>query len=63
MKNQALINKLNEISQVDNSWRDDAKFYINNKEWLDRSANIAIKILSTLRHNRKETVFQILKKT
>ena len=27
MKNQALINKLNEISQVDNSWRDDAKFY------------------------------------
>ena len=57
MKNQALINKLNEISQVDNSWRDDAKFYRNNKEWLDRSANIAIKILSTLRHNRKENRF------
>jgi DNA-binding Xre family transcriptional regulator len=57
MKNQALINKLNEISEVDNSWREDAKFYRNNKEWLDRSANIAIKILSTLRHNRKENRF------
>ena len=62
MKNQALINKLNEISQVDNSWRDEAIFYRNNKQWLDRSANIAIKILSTLRHNRKENRFPTTQK-
>jgi DNA-binding Xre family transcriptional regulator len=35
----------------------DMFFYEENKEWLDRSANIAIKILSTLRHNRKENRF------
>lgn len=35
----------------------DVLFYEENKEWLDRSANIAIKILSTLRHNRKENRF------
>lgn len=35
----------------------DILFYEENKEWLDRSANIAIKILSTLRHNRKENRF------
>ena len=62
MKNQALINKLNEISQIDNSWRDEAIFYRNNKQWLDRSANIAIKILSTLRHNRKENRFPTTQK-
>jgi DNA-binding Xre family transcriptional regulator len=35
----------------------DVLSYEENKEWLDRSANIAIKILSTLRHNRKENRF------
>lgn len=35
----------------------DILFYEENKEWLDRSANIAIKILNTLRHNRKENRF------
>lgn len=62
MKNKMLIDKLNEISHVDNSWRDDANFYRNNKEWLDRSATIAIKILSTLRHNRKENRFPTTQK-
>jgi DNA-binding Xre family transcriptional regulator len=57
-KNQNLINFLNLVSKEDpKDWRDDAEFYRNNKEWLDRSANIAIKILSTLRHNRKENRF------
>ncbi len=37
-------------------------FYEENKEWLDRSANIAIKILSTLRHNRKENRFPTTQK-
>jgi plasmid maintenance system antidote protein VapI len=54
MKNQALIEKLNEIAQVDNSWQADVLFYEDNKQWLDRSAKIAIKILSVLRNNRKE---------
>jgi plasmid maintenance system antidote protein VapI len=54
MKNQALIEKLNEIAQVDNSWQADVLFYEDNKQWLNRSAKIAIKILSILRNNRKE---------
>ena len=52
MKNQTLIEKLNEIAQVDNTWQDDVAYYEKNKEWLDRSAKIAIKILRTLRQNR-----------
>ncbi len=40
----------------------DILFYEENKEWLDRSANIAIKILSTLRHNRKENRFPTTQK-
>ena len=40
----------------------DLLFYEENKEWLDRSANIAIKILSTLRHNRKENRFPTTQK-
>jgi DNA-binding Xre family transcriptional regulator len=54
MKNKALIEKLNEIALIDNSWQEDVLFYDQNKQWLDRSAKIAIKILSTLRNNRKE---------
>jgi DNA-binding Xre family transcriptional regulator len=40
----------------------DILFYEENKQWLDRSANIAIKILSTLRHNRKENRFPTTQK-
>ena len=62
-KNQNLINFLNLVSnEHPKDWRDDAVFYRNNKEWLDRSANIAIKILSTLRHNRKENRFPTTQK-
>lgn len=56
MKNQTLIEKLNEIAQVDNTWQDDVVYYEKNKEWLDRSAKIAIKILATLRQNRNAGV-------
>jgi transcriptional regulator with XRE-family HTH domain len=57
MKNQKLIEKLNTIAQVDNSWQNDVVFYENNKEWLNRSAKIAIKILRTLRKNNEEGKF------
>jgi DNA-binding XRE family transcriptional regulator len=57
MKNQKLIEKLNTIAQVDNSWQNDVVFYEKNKEWLNRSAKIAIKILRTLRKNSEEGKF------
>ena len=54
-KNQNLINFLNLVSnEHPKDWQKDAKFYEENKEWLDLSAKIAIKILSILRNNRKE---------
>lgn len=58
-KNQNLINFLKLVSKEPASEKiiKDILFYEENKEWLDRSANIAIKILSTLRHNRKENRF------
>jgi DNA-binding XRE family transcriptional regulator len=57
MKNQKLIEKLNTIAQVDNSWQNEVVFYEKNKEWLNRSAKIAIKILRTLRKNSEEGKF------
>jgi ribosome-binding protein aMBF1 (putative translation factor) len=52
MKNEALIKQLNQVAQIDNSWKKDVVFYEENKEWLDLSADIAIRILSTLRKNK-----------
>ncbi len=52
MHNHALIKKLNQVAQTDNSWKKDAVFYEENKEWLDLSADIAIRILNTLRVNK-----------
>ncbi|MDZ7936105.1 MAG: helix-turn-helix transcriptional regulator [Emticicia sp.] len=56
MKNQTLIEKLNEIAQVDNTWQADVAYYEKNKEWLDRSAKIAVRVLRTLRQNRNTGV-------
>ena len=53
MKNQNLIERLNNIAQVDNSWQDDVIFYEKNKEWLDYSAKIAVLILRILRKNKE----------
>ena len=62
-KNQNLINFLNLVSnEHPKDWQKDAKFYEENKEWLDLSAKIAIKILSTLRHNRKENRYPATQK-
>lgn len=38
------------ISQEPSNWMEQADFYEKNKGWLDKSALIAIKILSTLRN-------------
>jgi DNA-binding Xre family transcriptional regulator len=57
MKNQALIQQLNQVAQIDNSWKEDVVFYEENKEWLELSANIAIKILSKLRANKAESKY------
>ena len=53
MKNQNLIERLNSIAQVDNSWQDDVIFYEKNKEWLDYSAKIAVLTLRVLRKNKE----------
>lgn len=52
MKNQALIIRLNQIAETDNSWKNDVQFYEENKEWLELSSNIAIKVLSILKANK-----------
>lgn len=52
MKNETLINQLNQIAQTDNSWKNDAVFYEANKDWLELSADIAIRILNTLKANK-----------
>jgi transcriptional regulator with XRE-family HTH domain len=54
MKNQFLIENLNQLAQVDTTWMDDVTFYENNRNWLDRSAKIALKILRTLRENKNK---------
>jgi len=43
----------NHISKEKPKWLEQADYYDNNKEWLDKSALIAIKILSTLRNQSK----------
>ncbi len=45
--NKEKLNKF--ISKEKSNWLDQANFYEANKEWLDKSALIAIKILSTLK--------------
>jgi plasmid maintenance system antidote protein VapI len=57
MNNQNLIDQLNKIAHVDNSWQDDVLFYEQNQEWLDYSAKIAVLILRVLRQNKDEGKF------
>ncbi|PLK44468.1 helix-turn-helix transcriptional regulator [Emticicia sp. TH156] len=55
MEKEILIEKLDKIANVDTSWQDEHLYYQENKSWLDRSAKIAIQVLSVLRKNRKES--------
>ena len=52
MNNQNLIDRLNSIAKVDDSWQDEVLFYEQNQEWLDYSTKIAVLILRVLRKNR-----------
>ncbi len=53
-QNKNLENFLNLVSNESSGWLEKAQWREDNKQWLDRSAKIAIKILSILRNNRKE---------
>lgn len=52
MMNENLIQKLNEISIIDETWKPQAQFRKDNKEWLSRTAIIAVKLLRKLRDNK-----------
>ena len=54
METLSINEKLKSISTKDTTWREKAIWRQENKEWLDRAAKIAVKILSTLRNNRNE---------
>lgn len=41
--------KLSDIATPDHTWMVEAKWRVENKYWLDRSARIAFKILETLK--------------
>lgn len=57
MKNQNLIEQLNNIAEVDNSWQNDVVYHEQNQEWLDYSAKIAVLILRVLRKNKEKGRF------
>jgi transcriptional regulator with XRE-family HTH domain len=54
MNNKSFAEILDKIAVQDSNWLKKAQWREDNKEWLDRSAKIAIKILSKLRSNRNE---------
>jgi transcriptional regulator with XRE-family HTH domain len=54
MNNKTFAEILDKIAIQDTTWIKKAQWREDNKEWLDRSAKIAIKILSKLRNNRNE---------
>lgn len=52
-KNKEIKNKLrSRISNKKSNWLEQAEFYEKNKDWLDKSALIAMKILRHLRANK-----------
>jgi hypothetical protein len=50
-------NKIKQNSIKDSSWIERAKFRKENREWLDISFSIAVKMLSILAYNKKNGVF------
>lgn len=50
--NENLLQRLNEISFIDDSWKPNENFEKDNKEWLSRTAIIATKLLIKLRENK-----------
>ncbi|HAK78101.1 MAG TPA: hypothetical protein DCR35_08675 [Runella sp.] len=54
MTNQTVTDILDQMANTEPSgWLQKAQWRQENKEWLDRSAKIAIRILSQLRNNKK----------
>jgi transcriptional regulator with XRE-family HTH domain len=50
MNSKSVLDKLNEVSSKESSkWLDQANWRIENEAWLDKSADIALRILRTLR--------------
>jgi DNA-binding MarR family transcriptional regulator len=45
------------VSDEKSNWLEKAKYRQENRDWLDISFSIAIKILSTLRENKEKSVF------
>lgn len=54
MENQGIREILNRIAVKDTTFQEKANWRQTNQAWLDRSAKIAIAVLSTLRKNRAE---------
>jgi hypothetical protein len=52
MKNEKLLEWLNENSIVDTSWITKAEFRQDNEWWLDKTAKISIKIMRRMRSNK-----------
>lgn len=53
MTREEIAAKLNSISKPASGWLEDAKFRVENQDWLERSQKIALKILRTLRAQGK----------
>lgn len=60
--NENIIQKLNEISIVDDSWITKAEFRENNEWWINKTAKISIKILLRMRSNKSLDRFPYEKK-
>lgn len=54
MENQKIREILNRVAVQDTTFQEKASWRLTNQAWLDRSAKIAIAVLSTLRGNRAE---------
>ncbi|MCG7501147.1 helix-turn-helix transcriptional regulator [Tenacibaculum sp. Mcav3-52] len=52
-----LINSIKESSIKDTSWIDEARYRRDNKDWLDISFQISVKVLSALSNNKKTNKF------
>ena len=50
---EEILAKLNTIAKPDDNWLSEAKFRVENQEWLKHSQKIAFKILRTLRAQGK----------
>ena len=56
MTRQEILEKLNSIAKPSTSWLEDARYRVENQDWLERSQIIALNILRSLRaQDKKQT--------